>query len=39
MMEAIGKVAKNDNLLFENLKKIMKANKSMHVHSQFSAIL
>lgn len=38
MGEAITKVSKHDNLLYENLKKIMKANKTLHVKGQFAAI-
>ena len=39
MMEAIIKLSKYENLFYENLKRMMKANKTMHVHGQLSAIL
>ena len=38
MNETIAKISKADNLLCENLKKITKANKALHVKSQFAAI-
>lgn len=38
MSDTITKVTKADNLLYENMKKIIKANKTLHVKGQFSAI-
>ena len=38
MADTITKVSKADNLLDENLKKIMKANKTLHVKGQFQAV-
>ena len=36
--ESIQKVSRIDNLVYENLKKLMKSNKTLHVKGQFSAI-
>ena len=38
MSEAILKISKADINLYENLKKITKANKTLHVKGQFAAI-
>ena len=38
MSEGIGKMARADNLLHENFKKLLKANKTLHVRGQFAAI-
>lgn len=39
LLEAIYKLAKNDNLLYENLKKMMKLTKGMQVREHFKTIL
>ena len=39
LLETIKKVAQLDNLVSENLKRLMKANKTMHITAQFRAIL
>lgn len=38
MSDSITKVSKADDLFYENLKKISKANKTLHVKGQFTAI-
>ena len=38
MNEGINKISRIDNLLYENLKKLLKANKTLHVKGQFAAL-
>ena len=38
MNEGISKISRVDNLLYENLKKLLKANKTLHVKGQFAAL-
>lgn len=39
MSDSITKISKADDLFYENLRKITKANKTLHVKGQFTAIL
>mgnify|MGYP003352158602 CR=1 FL=1 len=38
MNEGINKMSRVDNLVYENFKKLLKSNKTLHVKGQFAAI-